>query len=160
MLPPAGGARRRGQLSRSLSLLLIAPLVLLLGWTFFLPIARLLLTSFTEPTFGFSNYVRLWTEPLYLQVFVRTLWIATACTVFTLLIGYPVAMLMARHGGRFAIIATMCVLIPLWTPVLVRSYAWIDPARAERPHQQLAHGHGLIASRSSSSTPTAPCCWR
>ena len=121
----AGGARRRGQLSRSLSLLLIAPLVVLLAWTFFLPIARLLLTSFTEPAFGFSNYVRLWTEPLYLQVFIRTLSIATACTVFTLIIGYPVAMLMARHGGRFAIIATMCVLIPLWTPVLVRSYAWV-----------------------------------
>ena len=122
---PAGGNRRRGQLSRGLSLLLIAPLVILLAWTFFLPIARLLLTSFTEPTLGLSNYVRLWSEPLYLQVFIRTLSIATACTVFTLVIGYPVAMLMARHGGRFAIIATMCVLIPLWTPVLVRSYAWV-----------------------------------
>ena len=122
---PVGGNRRRGQLSRGLSLLLIAPLVILLAWTFFLPIARLLLTSFTEPTLGLSNYVRLWSEPLYLQVFIRTLSIATACTVFTLVIGYPVAMLMARHGGRFAIIATMCVLIPLWTPVLVRSYAWV-----------------------------------
>ena len=122
---PAGGTGRRGQLSRSLSLLLIAPLVVLLAWTFFLPIARLLLTSFTEPVLGLSNYARLWSEPLYLQVFVRTLWIATACTVFTLVIGYPVALLMARHGGRFAIIATICVLIPLWTPVLVRSYAWV-----------------------------------
>ena len=122
---PAGANRRRGQLPRPLSLLLIAPLVLLLAWTFFLPIVRLLLTSFTEPTFGLSNYARLWTEPLYLQVFIRTLWIAGACTVFTLVIGYPVAMLMARHGGRFALIATMCVLIPLWTPVLVRSYAWV-----------------------------------
>ena len=120
-----GGDRRRGQLSRRLSLLLIAPLVLLLGWTFFLPIARLLLTSFTEPAFGFANYTRLWTEPLYLQVFIRTLWIATACTVFALILGYPVAMLMARHGGSFAIFATMCVLIPLWTSVLVRSYAWV-----------------------------------
>ena len=122
---PAGGAGRRGQLSRRFSLLLIAPLVLLLGWTFFLPIARLLLTSFAEPSLGLSNYARLWSEPLYLQVFVRTLWIAAACTLFTLVIGYPVALLMARHGGRFALIATMCVLIPLWTSVLVRSYAWV-----------------------------------
>ena len=120
-----GGSRRRGQLSRRLSLLLIAPLILLLGWTFFLPIARLLLTSFTEPAFGFSNYERLWTEPLYLQVFIRTLWIASVCTVFALILGYPVAILMARHGGKFAIFATMCVLIPLWTSVLVRSYAWV-----------------------------------
>ena len=122
---PAGSTRRRGELPRSLSLLLIAPLILLLGWTFFLPIARLLLTSFTEPALGLSNYARLVSEPLYLQVFIRTLWIAGACTVFTLIIGYPVAMLMARHGGKFAVIATMCVLIPLWTSVLVRSYAWV-----------------------------------
>jgi mannopine transport system permease protein len=122
---PPGSTRRRGQLSRPLSLLLIAPLVLLLAWTFFLPIARLLLTSFTEPSFGLSHYARLLAEPLYVQVFIRTLWIAAACTVFTLVIGYPVAMLMARHGGKFAIIATMCVLIPLWTSVLVRSYAWV-----------------------------------
>ena len=120
-----GGSRRRGQLSRRLSLLLMSPLIMLLGWTFFLPIARLLLTSFTEPAFGFSNYERLWTEPLYLQVFIRTLWIASVCTVFALILGYPVAMLMARHGGKFAIFATMCVLIPLWTSVLVRSYAWV-----------------------------------
>ena len=120
-----GGSRRRGQLSRRLSLLLMSPLIMLLGWTFFLPIARLLLTSFTEPAFGFSNYERLWTEPLYLQVFIRTLWIASACAVFALILGYPVAMLMARHGGKFAIFATMCVLIPLWTSVLVRSYAWV-----------------------------------
>lgn len=142
---PTGGGRRRGQLTRPLSLLLISPLVLLLVWTFFLPIARLLLTSFTEPTFGFSHYARLLSEPLYVQVFVRTLWIAFACTVFTLIIGYPVAMLMARHGGRFAIIATMCVLIPLWTPVLVRSYAWIVVLERNGLINSWLMGHGFIA---------------
>ena len=142
---PAGGARRRGQLSRRLSLLLIAPLVLLLGWTFFLPIARLLLTSFTEPAFGFDNYLRLWTEPLYLQVFIRTLWIATACTVFTLLLGYPVAMLMARHGVNFAIFATMCVLIPLWTSVLIRSYAWVIVLERNGLINSWLMGQGLIS---------------
>ena len=142
---PAGGTRRRGQLSRPLSLLLIAPLILLLAWTFFLPIARLLLTSFTEPTFGLSNYARLWSEPLYLQVFVRTLWIAGACTIFTLVIGYPVAMLMARHGGKFAVIAAVCVLIPLWTPVLVRSYAWVIVLERNGLINNWLMARGLIA---------------
>lgn len=129
LAPPAakkGGSRRaRGQLSLGLSLLLLAPLVLLLGWAFFLPIGRLILTSFTEPTFGFARYARIWNEALYIQVFVRTLWIAGACTFFALLIGYPVAVLMARKGGWFAKLAMICVLIPLWTSVLIRSYAWI-----------------------------------
>jgi mannopine transport system permease protein len=142
---PAGEHQRRGQLTRPLSLLLVAPLVLLLALVFFLPIAKLLLTSFTEPTFGLSNYARLLAEPLYVQVFVRTLWIAGACTVFALVIGYPVAMLMARHGGRFAMIATMCVLIPLWTPVLIRSYAWVIVLERNGLINSWLTSHGLIA---------------
>lgn len=120
----AGSQRRRGELSLPLSLLLIAPLILLLGWVFFLPIARLLFTSFAEPTPGFGHYIRLWSEPLYIQVFARTLWIAGACTALALLIGYPAAMLLAREG-LIARMAMVFVLIPLWTSVLVRSYAWI-----------------------------------
>jgi mannopine transport system permease protein len=123
--PPVGSQRKRGQLSTGMSLLLLAPLVLLLGWAFFLPIGRLILTSVTEPTFGFGRYMRIWNEALYVQVFLRTLWIAGACTGFALLVGYPVALLMARRGGWFARLATVCVLVPLWTSVLIRSYAWI-----------------------------------
>lgn len=116
--------RRRGELSRGLSLVLLAPVVVLLGWSFFLPIARLLLTSFTEPALGIGNYVRVLTEPLYLRVLARTVWIGVGCALLSLAVGYPVAMLMAR-GGRLGRLAAICVLVPLWTSVLVRSYAWI-----------------------------------
>jgi mannopine transport system permease protein len=118
-------AVNRNQLSLRLSVLLVAPLVLLLGWTFFLPIARLLLTSVTEPTLNLTHYRRLITEPLYFQVIFRTIWIALACTAGALLLGYPVAALMARPGRVAPKIAAVCVMIPLWTSVLVRSYAWI-----------------------------------
>lgn len=120
----AGAPHRRGQLSRPLSLLLIAPLLLLLGWTFFLPIGRLLLTSITDPALNYDNYVRIFSEPLYVEVFVRTLWIAGSCTLLALLIGYPIAILIARVGVMSRI-AMICVLVPLWTSVLIRSYAWI-----------------------------------
>jgi len=118
-------ASRRGQLPLSLSLLLIAPLLLLLAWAFFLPIGKLLLTSVTEPALSLDNYRRLWVEPLYRQVIVRTLWIALVCTVSALLLGYPIAALMARPGHLGAKIALVCVMIPLWTSALIRSYAWI-----------------------------------
>ncbi|MBL0936802.1 MAG: ABC transporter permease, partial [Rhizobiaceae bacterium] len=114
----SGAQHKRGQLSRPLSLLLISPLLLLLGWTFFLPIGRLLLTSFTDPSLNFDNYARIFTEPLYVDVFVRTLWIAGTCTVLSLLVGYPIAMLIARPG-RMSRIAMICVLVPLWTSVLI-----------------------------------------
>lgn len=116
---------RRGQLSPWLSAALIAPLILLLGWVYFLPILRLLAQSVTVPALTFEHYARLFDEPLYWQTFYRTIWIAALCTLFGLFLGYPVAMLMARHRGRVALIATTCVLVPLWTSVLVRSYAWI-----------------------------------
>ncbi|MCI0753476.1 ABC transporter permease [Teichococcus vastitatis] len=118
-------ASRRGQLPLSLSLLLIAPLLLLLAWSFFLPIGKLLLTSVTEPTLSLDNYRRLLVEPLYRQVIFRTLWIALICTISALLLGYPIAALMARPGHLGAKIALVCVMIPLWTSALIRSYAWI-----------------------------------
>ena len=115
----------RGQLPLPLSLLLATPLLLLLAWSFFLPIGRLLLTSVTEPAPNLDNYRRLLTEPLYRQVILRTLWIALACTVSALLLGYPIAALMARPGRLAAKAAVVCVMIPLWTSALIRSYAWI-----------------------------------
>ena len=125
--PPVAGRTTafRGQLGLPLTLLLLAPLVLLLAWTFFLPIGRLLLTSVTEPGLSIHNYQRLIDEPLFLLVIVRTLWIALGCTLAALLLGYPVAALMARPGRILPKVATACVLIPLWTSALVRSYAWI-----------------------------------
>ena len=115
----------RGQLTLPLSLFLIAPLLLLLAWSFFLPIGQLLLTSVTEPQPSLGNYRRLLTEPLYRQVILRTLWIALVCTVAALLLGYPIAALMTRPGRVAAKIAVVCVMIPLWTSALIRSYAWI-----------------------------------
>ena len=115
----------RGQLGLPLTLLLIAPLALLLGGAFFLPIGRLLLTSVTEPSLGLNHYRRLLTEPLFVQVIGRTVGIALSCTVLALLLGYPVAVLMARPGRVWPKVVAACVLVPMWTSALVRSYAWI-----------------------------------
>ena len=124
--PPVGRTTAfRGQLGTGLTLLLLAPLVLLLAWAFFLPIGRLLLTGVTQPVPGLQHYRRLVDEPLFLQVIGRTLWIALACTAASLLLGYPVAALMARPGRVWPKLVAACVLVPLWTSALVRSYAWI-----------------------------------
>lgn len=118
-------APTRGQLPLGLSVLLVAPLLILLGWSFFLPIGRLLLTSVTEPAPSLDNYRKMLAEPLYAQVILRTVWIALVCTVSALLLGYPIAALMARPGRLMPKLAVVCVMIPLWTSTLIRSYAWI-----------------------------------
>jgi mannopine transport system permease protein len=135
----------RGQLALWLSVALVAPLFLLLGWSYFLPIVRLLAKSVTEPTLGLSHYARLLSEPLYTQVFFRTIWIAVLSTFFALVLAYPVAMLMARHAGRVATIAAVCVMVPLWTSVLVRSYAWIILIERNGIINNWLIGNGIVA---------------
>jgi mannopine transport system permease protein len=115
----------RGRIGRAASLLLIAPLGLLLAAVFFLPIITFLLRSVIEPNLTLSHYAELFGEPLYLRILVRTLWIASATTALTFILGYPIALLMTRIRGVAAVIVSLCVIVPLWTSVLVRSYAWI-----------------------------------
>src|SRR4051812_5694561 len=85
---------QRGRIPLSTSLLLLLPLAVLLGWTYFFPIAKLLIKSITEPTLTLQHYLRLWEEPLYLRIILRTAWISFATTIITLLLGYPIAVLM------------------------------------------------------------------
>ncbi|MBN8941865.1 MAG: ABC transporter permease [Rhizobiales bacterium] len=122
---PAGQFSQRGRLSLSTSLVLLSPLVILLGVGFFWPIVALLFQSVSRPTWTAAHYLRLFEEPLYLQVIFRTIWISVCTVAITLGLAYPIAMLMAQAKGWVAGIIAALVLLPLWTSVLVRSYGWI-----------------------------------
>jgi len=113
------------QYSTLLSLLLVAPLLALLSFGFLYPVGRLIAGSFFNPHFTLAQYARLLDEPLYLGVLWRTMEVAFLVTLLAFLLGYPVAYAMAKLKGRSAALVAACVLIPLWTSVLVRSYAWI-----------------------------------
>jgi mannopine transport system permease protein len=127
MADATGSAHRSfaGQLSRPVSLALALPLVLLLGFAFLVPVAKLLVGSVFAPNPTAEHWVRIVQEPIFLRILVRTVQTAAIVTVLALLLGYPVALVMSRQGGRAAMLIAACVLIPLWTSVLVRSYAWI-----------------------------------
>ncbi|MEI9425701.1 ABC transporter permease [Mesorhizobium sp. Cs1299R1N1] len=105
--------------------LLLLPLLLLLLFSFLYPVGRMLAGSLFDPDFTLKHYARLFTEPLYMRILMRTLWIAFVATLCGFILGYPVAYAMARSRGRMTILIAACVLVPLWTSVLVRSYAWI-----------------------------------
>jgi mannopine transport system permease protein len=97
----------------------------LLGGFFLYPLLKLLAGSVWTPELSFKHYERLLGEPLYLLILGRTLWIAFVVSILALLLGYPVALVMARLGGWRAGLVAACVLVPLWTSALVRSYAWV-----------------------------------
>ncbi|MGJ4941979.1 ABC transporter permease [Bradyrhizobium sp. HKCCYLS1011] len=114
-----------GQLSRPASLALALPLVLLLGFAFVVPVAKLLAGSVFAPNLTAEHWSRIVQEPIFLRILLRTVQTAAIVTVLAFLLGYPVALVMSRQQGRGAMLIAACVLIPLWTSVLVRSYAWI-----------------------------------
>lgn len=149
--PPAQRRRTQtvtassGQYSSSLSIMLIAPLFILLFLGFFYPVGSMLAGSLFDPDFTLRHYIRIFTEPLYLQVLFRTLKIALLVTIAALIIGYPVAYAMARLQGRWALLVAACVLIPLWTSVLVRSYAWIILLQRNGIINDLLTGSGAIS---------------
>ncbi|MDQ8728496.1 ABC transporter permease [Bradyrhizobium sp. LHD-71] len=113
------------QYSPATSLLLASPFLLLLLVTFILPLGALLHESLFLPAPTLIHYERALAEPVYLRVMLRTLRIAAAVTVLTLLLAWPLAWAMSRAGGvKFAVLVA-AVLLPLWTSVLVRTYAWM-----------------------------------
>lgn len=116
------------------ALLLIAPLALLLAGFFLVPVLWLLPTSFGEyvPGTGIAkgvwtveNYVRIVTDDYYREVIWRTLGLGLFVTTACLLLGYPVAYLIARGPEKWRIPLILLVIFPMMLNLVVRSFGWI-----------------------------------
>jgi len=75
--------------------------------------------------FDFENYVTIATDGLYLSAIATSLRIAALGAVLTLLVGYPMALAMARAPRRWRPLLLALVILPFWTSFLIRVYAWI-----------------------------------
>jgi putative spermidine/putrescine transport system permease protein len=81
--------------------------------------------SVTEPPgAGLSNFTRFFEQETYVRVLTNTFWIAIVTTVTCLLIGFPFAYLMTVVPGRIAGLLLIAVLLPFWSSLLVRTFAW------------------------------------
>jgi spermidine/putrescine transport system permease protein len=76
-----------------------------------------------ERPFTIENYVRLW-DSLYATIFFRSFWIAALATALCLLLGFPLALFIARSGDRKNLYLSL-VILPFWTSFLIRIYAWM-----------------------------------
>jgi putrescine transport system permease protein len=74
-------------------------------------------------TLHLSNYLRLFTDNLYIAAYLSSIKIAAISTVITLLIGYPMAYAIARAPDRWRNILLMLVILPFWSSFLLRVYA-------------------------------------
>jgi putative spermidine/putrescine transport system permease protein/mannopine transport system permease protein len=104
---------------------LAVPPLAFLAVFFLAPMAILLIRSLVDPAPGFGNYVRVFTSGPYLHVLWLTVETALVVSVLCLLLAYPVAFAMARARGSLLHLMAALVLIPLWTSVVIRSYAWM-----------------------------------
>jgi spermidine/putrescine transport system permease protein len=111
---------------------LLSPVTIWLGLFFLVPLLLILAYSFGKSgiyggiTLGFfpGNYLKVF-DPLYLEIIVRTLVIAVLNTFLCLLVGYPLAYFITFKGGRHKTTLILLVMIPFWTSLLLRAYAWV-----------------------------------
>ena len=97
-----------------------------------LPMLLIVMYAFTQKgndvlTFRITlqNFVRFFSDPIFLEVLKRSLWVAVLTTVLCLVLGYPVAYIIAQADGRKKMLLVLLITIPMWINMLVRTYAWV-----------------------------------
>ena len=107
---------------------LITPGMALLVGAFLFPVGQMLILSVVpaEPGLSiWSNFQRFFVDDYYLSVAGRTLKLAVVITVVTILLGFPLAYIMARVGRRLRFWLLVLTVLPLMTSVVIRTFGWI-----------------------------------
>jgi putative spermidine/putrescine transport system permease protein/spermidine/putrescine transport system permease protein len=121
---PALAADARRERRRILGLSL--PAATIITVIVFLPTLWLFALSFVEgEAFSWAHYQRMIDSTAYFKIFRQTFEISITVTALSLLLGYPLAYLMAQLPRRAANLCLVLVFIPFWTSLLVRTYAWL-----------------------------------
>ena len=80
-----------------------------------------------------DNYRLLIADPLYLLSYLKSIEIAAFSTLMLLVVGYPIAYAIARSPQRWQGVLVLLVVLPFWTSLLIRIYAWMNILQREGP---------------------------
>ena len=72
-----------------------------------------------------ENYVKFFTDPFYISIFLTTLRVSLICTIICLVLGFPLAYVLARTQTRFKNLLIMLVVLPLFVGNAVRAAGWM-----------------------------------
>ncbi len=72
-----------------------------------------------------ESYTRFFTETVYAQIFLKSVWYALLTTLICLALGYPLAALIARSSKAHRNLLLLLVILPFWSNFLIRVYAWM-----------------------------------
>ena len=113
-------------------------------------ISMLFMSVLTAGRFGgvttpinFDNFSRA-TDPIFVQVILNSLLIASATAILSLLIGFPTALFISRLSRKWQIILIVAIILPYWTNFLVRTYAWLVLLNNEGIINKFLRNIGLI----------------
>jgi putative spermidine/putrescine transport system permease protein len=82
---------------------------------------------------------------VYVNLFIRTLWLSSLITALCLLLGFPIAYLLATLPVKTSNLLMILVLLPFWTSLLVRTTSWIVLLQQEGVLNDLLVWIGVIA---------------
>lgn len=125
--PTTADFRRAAMRERLVQMGLTAPALALIGLLLILPVGVLFALSVvqTDGTVGLEHFRRLWVNASNIDALRTTMQISAITTVACALLGFPYAYLMARASRPVAALMMAAVLLPFWTSLLVRTYAWL-----------------------------------
>ena len=127
LAPNAVGLRRDQRLERWLLLALAAPALVLVLVMILIPVGWLFWLSFVadDGKFSLVHYRRMIEQPSYARTFRTTFEISFVTTAICVLVGYPLAYTLSQLPRRAANFCMIAVMLPFWTSLLVRTYAWL-----------------------------------
>ncbi len=140
---PSEAHRRREQ---GLMLMLAAPAFFVVVLLLVIPVGWLFWQSIYSNGFTAEHYHRIFTGEIYWNTFALTFRISFIVTVLALLLGYPVAYAAAVLPRRWSIVVLLLAIMPFWTSVLVRTYAWLILLSQQGVVNSALMGLGLIDS--------------
>ncbi len=123
----AAALRRDARRERLARLGLASPALLLITLIMLVPVAWLFWLSFVADngTLTLDHYRRLVAEPAYARTFAMTFKVSALTTLICVLAGYPLAYVLSQLPARAANLCLIAVMLPFWTSLLVRTYAWL-----------------------------------
>ena len=119
--------------TRLFSGIAVIPAVAVIGIFFLLPIGVIVFRSFTEPEPGLGQYAAALADPTTLRVLGRTFAIAGMAVVACLALGFPFAYLLTLVGPTARTLLMALVLVPFWTSLMARTFAWISLLQRDGP---------------------------
>jgi ABC-type spermidine/putrescine transport system permease subunit I len=103
----------------------LVPCLLFLVLFFFMPLAMFLSNAFFDPGFTLEHFEKAFTRPIYMNTLVKTLKLSLTTTIVCVILAYPVAFVITHTSGKVKTAILILVLIPFWTNILVRMFAWL-----------------------------------